>query len=147
MPRRYFLPSSRSKTAGTITVILEVNGPATIMSDLGKGLLAADNEAPLPHRAICAEHLSRNLQTRLGMPSRASFNSSIRHTPSVEKSNARTTQLQYISPQAAKLSTAASDAEDTEIHSPVVLPAAVGPCGDWLLPVRQDDRSTEARVR
>ena len=61
--------------------IPEVDRPATtIMSDRDKGLCAADNEIAHASRAICVEHLSRNIQKNFGVPSRTIFNSSIRFT-------------------------------------------------------------------
>ena len=48
------------------------------MSDRDKGLCAADNEIAHASRAICVEHLSRNIQKNFGVPSRTIFNSSIR---------------------------------------------------------------------
>ena len=59
--------------------IPEVDRPTTtIMSDQGKGLYAAGNEIAHAARAICVEHLSRNVQKNFGVPSRSIFNSSIR---------------------------------------------------------------------
>ena len=61
------------------TAIPQVNHPATtIMSDRDKGLQSADNEIAHATRAICVEHLSRNIQKNFGVPSRTIFNSSIR---------------------------------------------------------------------
>lgn len=52
--------------ADLVKAISEINRPATtIMSDRGKGLLATDNEIPRSRSVICAERLSRNLQTGL----------------------------------------------------------------------------------
>jgi len=45
------------------TAIPNINNPLTTMiSDRDKGLLKADNEIPLANRALCVEHISRNLQ-------------------------------------------------------------------------------------
>jgi hypothetical protein len=85
-----------------VTAIPEINTPVTtLMSDRDKGLRAADDEIPLCTRAICLEHLSRNLQTQFGKPTRTLFNSKIRFTRSAEKFEAGMAELQEETPRAA----------------------------------------------
>ena len=70
------------------------------MSDRDKGLHAADDEIPLATRAICLEHLSRNLQKNYGVATRNIFNSAIRFALTEEKLQAGKDKLQEVSPQA-----------------------------------------------
>jgi hypothetical protein len=62
------------------TAIPQVNHPATtIISDRDKGLRAADDEIPLASRAICLEHLSRNIQQNFGLQAKTIFDARIRY--------------------------------------------------------------------
>ena len=70
------------------------------MSDRDKGLRAADDEIPLATRAICLEHLSRNLQKNCGVAARNIFNSAIHFALTEEKLQAGMDKLQEVSPQA-----------------------------------------------
>ena len=70
------------------------------MSDRDKGRHAADDEIPLATRAICLEHLSRNLQKNCGLAARNIFNSAIRFALTEEKLQAGMDELQEASPQA-----------------------------------------------
>ena len=91
-PPRFFSPNIH-------TAIPEANHPSvTIMS--GEGLRAADNEIPRATRAICLEHLSRNLQKNCGLAARNIPNSAIRFALAEEKLQGGMDELQEASPQA-----------------------------------------------
>ena len=68
------------------------------MSDRDKGLRAADGEIPLATRAICLEHLSRNLQKNCGLAARNIFNSTVRFALTEEKLQTGMDELQGDSP-------------------------------------------------
>ena len=70
------------------------------MSDRDKSLRAADDEIPPATRAICLEHLSRNLQKNCGVAARNIFNLAIRFALTEEKLQAGKDKLQEVSPQA-----------------------------------------------
>ena len=70
------------------------------MSDRDKGLCAADDDIPLASRAICLEHLSRNLQKNCGLSARKIFTSAIRFALTEEKLQAGMDELQEASPKA-----------------------------------------------
>ena len=85
------------------TAIPNINNPLTMMiSDRDKGLLKADNEIPLANRALCVEHIFRNLQNTYGRPSRLIFNQQIRHTLTEQKVQAGFAALRDTSPNAAE---------------------------------------------
>jgi len=91
---RYFL-------GHLVTTIPQINHPSTtIISDRDKGIDAADDRVPRAHRAYCLEHISRNLQTNFGLPSRTTFNAEIRFALTETKLRAGFDKLATVSPQA-----------------------------------------------
>ena len=93
---RYFL-------GHLVTAIPQVDHPSTtIISDRDKGIDAADDRVPRAHRAYCLEHLSRNVQENLGLPSRTAFNSHLHFALTEEKLRTGFDKLSEISPQATE---------------------------------------------
>jgi len=84
-----------------VTTIPQINHPSTtIISDRDKGIDAADDRVPRAHRVYCLEHISRNLQTNFGLPSRTTFNAEIRFALTETKLRAGFDKLATVSSQA-----------------------------------------------
>ena len=84
-----------------VTAIPQINHPSTIIiSDRNKGIDAADDRVTRAHRAYCLEHISRNLQTNFGLPSRTTFNAEICFALTEMKLRAGFDKLATVSPQA-----------------------------------------------
>ena len=70
------------------------------MSDRDKGLRAADDEIPLATRAICLDHLSRNLKNELWLRCTEYIQFCHPFALTEEKLKAGMDELQIVSPQA-----------------------------------------------